>query len=371
MITHVTYIISDIDKALAFEWIAKHIDKQKFNLSFILINSEDSDLKKYLERNNFLTYTINCSNKKQIIPALCKCFLLLKKIKPDVVHCHLMWANLIGLTGAKLAGVRSRIYTRHHSDYHHIYFPKAVKWDKYCNKLATKIVSITDVVTDILVKKENVSENKIIKIWHGFDTDSFVNPVRNKVTELKAKYNPYDQYPVIGVISRFTHWKGVQYIIPSYKKILEKYPNALLLMFNCRGEYENEINRLLEDLPFKSYKKVLFEQDIASLYHIFDVFIHVPISASAEAFGQTYIECMLSGIPLIATKSGVADEILTDKYNSLIVPYKDSKAIFDSIMSVLENQGLREQIVSNSFSSVLGKFDLKEMIYKLEMLYLS
>ena len=47
-------------------------------------------------------------------------------------------------------------------------FPNAVKWDKYCNKIATKIVSISDIVTTILVNKENVSKEKIIKIqWIG------------------------------------------------------------------------------------------------------------------------------------------------------------------------------------------------------------
>lgn len=366
----VTYIISDIDKAIAFEWIVEHINKEKITLSFILINGENSFLKNYLQQKHIPVYTISCRSKKNIPVAILKCLSLLKKLKPDVVHCHLFFANLIGLTAAKMVGIKSRIYTRHHSDYHHVYFPKSVKWDKYCNSLATKIVSISDVVTEILIQKENVSKNKIVKIHHGFDTDSFIKGNAENINELIGKYNKKFITPVIGVISRFTHWKGVQYIIPAYKKLLKKYPNALLLLFNANGDYEKEIDVLLNGLPQTSFQKIKFENDIANLYKVFDVFVHVPISKNAEAFGQTYIECMLSGIPLVATKSGIGNEIMIDKFNCLEVPYQNSEAIYTAILQVLENETLKNELIKNAQKSTEEKFSINKMITSLEQLYL-
>ncbi len=35
---HIAYIISDIDKALDFEWFASYSDTTKFELSFIFLN---------------------------------------------------------------------------------------------------------------------------------------------------------------------------------------------------------------------------------------------------------------------------------------------------------------------------------------------
>ncbi|MFN8229735.1 MAG: glycosyltransferase [Bacteroidia bacterium] len=367
---NITYIISDIDKAIAFEWIVKHIDSTKINLSFILINSSNSFLEKYLIANKIPVYTINCKNKLYSPIAVIKCKKLLKKLNTDIVHCHLIMANLIGLSAAKLAGIKNRIYTRHHSDFHHIYFPKAVKWDRYCNHLATKIVSISDVVTNILVTKENVSKEKIIKIWHGFDTESFNNPNQIKVNDLKLKYNLNNNSPVIGVISRFTHWKGVQYIIPAYKQFLKEHPNALLLLFNGVGDYELEIDLLLKDLPLTSYKKIYFENDITNLYGVFDVFIHVPISSSVEAFGQTYIECMLSGKPLIATKSGIGNEILINNGNCIEVPHKNSLLIYEALIKLLSDNLLLNNITKNAKNSVIEKFSINEMINKLHSLYL-
>jgi hypothetical protein len=84
---NVTYIISDIDKAIAFEWIVEQIDKTKINLSFILINSTNSFLEKYLKENKIPVYTINCKNKLNSPFAVIKCKKALKKIKYR--HCSL------------------------------------------------------------------------------------------------------------------------------------------------------------------------------------------------------------------------------------------------------------------------------------------
>jgi glycosyltransferase involved in cell wall biosynthesis len=245
-----------------------------------------------------------------------------------------------------------------------------VKWDKYCNTLSTQIISISDNVSNILINKENVPENKIVKITHGFDEKNFIIKNEAQVKLLQIKYNLYKKQPVIGVISRFIHLKGIQYIIPAYKEVLKKHPNALLLLFNATGDYEKEIDGLLKELPQNSFQKIIFEPDISNLYKIFNVFIHVPISSTVEAFGQTYIECMLSGVPLIGTKSGIGNEIMNNGFNCIEVAYENSNAIFDAIINVIENNELAEIIVENAKETVLKDFSLDKMVFALEAIYL-
>ncbi|MBS1647819.1 MAG: glycosyltransferase family 4 protein [Bacteroidetes bacterium] len=367
---NVTYIISDINKAISFEWIIERINNKKINLTFILINSNNSYLYQYLKKRNISAHLINCQSKKNIPLAVLKCSKILLKLKPDVVHCHLFMANIIGLISAKITGIKSRIYTRHHSDYHHVYFPKAVKWDKYCNFLATNIVSISDVVSAVLIEKEGVEKSKVTKIWHGFNTPSFTEPSKEKIQILVEKYNSNKKYPVIGVISRFIYLKGVQYVVPAYQKIIDRYPNALLLLFNAYGDYEKEIDELLSKLPQSSYQKITFENDITNLYKIFDVFVHAPISLTSEAFGQTYIESMLSGVPLIATKSGIGNEIMVNEFNCLEVPYKNHEAIYQALLKALNEETLKNDIIKNARESVRNEFSIQNMILKLEQLYL-
>jgi hypothetical protein len=60
----ITYLISDIDRSIAFEWIVESIDRTKFELSFILFNNKDSFLEKFLIRAGIKVKRIPYSSKK-------------------------------------------------------------------------------------------------------------------------------------------------------------------------------------------------------------------------------------------------------------------------------------------------------------------
>jgi glycosyltransferase involved in cell wall biosynthesis len=367
--TNITYIVSNINKALAFEWISSYLNKNKYNLNFILLNSEKSDLEEYLIQNKIPVKRINYSSKKDFISAIFDCYKILKKHKTSIVHTHLVNANIIGLTAAWLARVPKRIQTRHHSNYHHLYFPKAVKYDKFANKLSTDIVAISEVVKEVLLRLENVPENKIHLIHHGFLLDEFINVSESSHLKIQEKYNPNKSSPVIGVISRYIELKGIQYIIPAFVKLIQTYPDALLILANSTGSYKEEIKKQLEILPKKNYVEIPFETDIFSLYKIFDIFIHTPVGTNVEAFGQTYVEALAAEVPSIFTLSGIANEFIKNNHNALVVPFKNSEEILDSINILLSDRNLVTKLVSNGKNDVHSMFGLKKMILSLETLY--
>lgn len=369
MKTNITYILSNIDKALAFEWIADHLNKNKFKLNFILLNSGDSDLENYLKKNNIRVDRIDYTGKKDIPKAIYNTYKILKKNKTNVVHAHLFDANIVGLTAAWLARILKRIYTRHHSNFHDVYYPKAVKYDKMVNNLSTGIIAISNVVKNTLIEKEHVSAKKIHLIHHGFQLNKFETVSELSVRQLSRQYNPDNLHPVIGVISRYTEWKGIQYIIPAFSKLLEHYPDALLILANANGDYKKEIKKILQTLPGKNYLEIAFEHDIFALYKLFDVFIHVPIFPEIEAFGQTYVEALASGIPSVFTLSGIANEFIRDNENALVVPYKNNEAIYESILKLIKSEELRKQLIKKGKEDVSRLFPLEIMIKKLETLY--
>ena len=165
--------------------------------------------------------------------------------------------------------------------------------------------------------------------------------------------------------------KGIQYIIPAFEMLLDKYPGALLVLANATGDYQNEIKKLLKKLPEKNYREIRFENNIFALYKLFDVFIHTPIEKYSEAFGQTYVEALASGIPSVFTLSGIANEFIEDRRNALVVPYKSSTAIYEAILLLLTDTNLASALIANGKNDVAEKFQLQKMISSLEELYLS
>lgn len=368
--TAITYIISDIDKALAFEWIAEELDKNKFELSFILLNKNpDCFLEKWLKEHSIPVFYVHYEGKKQLFSAFWRVCKLLKKLKTQVVHCHLFDASLIGLLAAKSLGIKKRIFTRHSSTFHHEYFPRAVYYDRFINSLATDIVAISNNVKNVLLNKEGVNPKKIHLIHHGFKLEIFENVNEENIQKLKEKYHLTNKYPVIGVIARWIHWKGIQYIIPAFAEILKTYPQAHLVLANAKGDYAGEIERLLSAIPSESYTKIPFEQDLPALYKNFDVYVHTPINPEIEAFGQTYVEALAAGIPSVFTLSGVANEFVEHEKNALVVDFCNSKAIFDALITIISDVSLQEKIIKKGKESIWNMFTLQVHLAKLEKLY--
>jgi glycosyltransferase involved in cell wall biosynthesis len=364
----VTYILSHINKALAFEWIAEELNKDQFELSFILLNEGNSYIEQFLREKQIPVFRVEYAGKKHLWRAFWQVRKLLKKLGAEVVHAHLFDANIVGLSAAKSLGIKKRIYTRHHSTLHFTYFPRAVYYDKFVNWLATDIIAISEVVRRVIVDREKSSPAKVHLVPHGFRLEEFEKVTPERVQLLRDKYK-LTHKPIVGIIARHIHWKGIQYIIPAFAKVLETYPQAHLLLANANGDYKPELQKLLDTLPKGSYTEIAFEQDLYALYQLLDVYVHAPINPDLEAFGQTYVEALAAGIPSVFTLSGIAHDFIVDEKNALVVPYQNSEAVTVAIKRILEDDTLRQNLIRQGKESVRPRFELQNMIQSLENLY--
>ncbi|CAN5416591.1 glycosyltransferase [soil metagenome] len=366
----VVFIIAHINKSLQFEWMIEGLLRRNFSLSFILLGEATTELSAFIVKNHLLIYNIELHNSRGLFRVFFKVVSLLKKIKPDVVHTHLYHANLTGLLAAKITGVKKRIYTRHHATIHLQHFPKAVFADKFINSLATDIIIPSLSLYDVLVKLEGAQPEKIHHIPHGFNLGYFSNRDESAVASLRTKYN-LSGHPVVGVIARHVEWKGVQYIIPAFKEVLKKYTESHLILANVGGDFKNEITSLLSDLPDRNYSLICFESNAAALYHCFDLFVHVPVDRDCEAFGQTYVEALASGVPSVFTLSGIGNEFLRDRENALIVRYRDSEAIYTALIGLIEDPLLANGLREKGKAVVNERFSVDKMIDRLSKLYIT
>ncbi len=367
----ITYIVFQIDKAFEFEWLIQEINNQKFELSFISIHHKsDTALRTFCQENNIPFYHVDYHSKKDLIRAIFKTRKIIRTINPLMVHCHIFEGGLIGITAAWLARIKHRIYTRHYSDYHHVYAPSGLKFDKWINKRSTHIIAVSGIVKTILEQKERVPASKLSTIPHGINNlHQYSGNLEERVNHVKAKYLIPNNRKIIGVISRYTNLKGIQHILPAIKQLMEKHSNLHLVLANARGDMQEEIHKLLQTLPKNCYTEITFEKDNEALFHCFNYFVHVPISREAEAFGLIYLEAMRYGIPCVFTLSGIANELVEDEKNALVVPYENPIAIQEALERLMNHPELCQQLVQNAKEKVKGMTSL-EKTKKLEALYL-
>ena len=332
----VTQIVSFTTmRAVYFEWLAEKINPDKFELSFILFSKGDSILERYLKSKQIPVIRIHYEGKKDVPLATLKCAAALRTLKTDVVHCHLFEASLLGTVAAALAGVPQRIVSRHYSDFHHVYHPKAVRYDRLINRFATRIHAISRNVMQILIEREAVLP---VVSPSTTATISFAQVPESETKFFRELLNISGPGPVIGAISRFEEWKGLQYLIPAFKSLLSTHPNAVCVLANAYGPHDAELRKLLVEIPDANLRLLQpIDRPIGGLYGVMDIFVHVPVTESAEAFGATIVEALAAGVPSVLTRSGVSREFSEDAQVALLCLI-NADAIHQALLRILRNQ---------------------------------
>lgn len=366
------YVISNVTHSKGFEWTLEFLSRENSELHVILLNGEvkENDLADFLkQQEGIILQNWSCTSKKDIPGLIWKTFRYIKKQKITIVHSHLFEGSIVGTTAGRLARVKKNIYTRHHSTYHHDYFPNAVKYDKWVNKMASEIVAVSSIVEEVLEYREGVRPEKITVIPHGFDIDKFENIQPERIRSLKKNYQLENHFPVIGVVSRYEELKGIEYVIEAFSAYLKEHSDAKLVLANAGGSYEKNIKEFLQQLPEQSYVEIPFEKDNIALFKSFDRFIHVPVDRYCEAYGQVYVEALLAGIPSVYTISGIANDFVKDQENAFVVPYKNSTAIYHALKEIDEKDEVVKACVENGKIMVRQLFSVHTMIKSLCDLY--
>ena len=76
---------------------------------------------------------------------------------------------------------------------------------------------------------------------------------------------------------------------------------------------------------------------------------------------------MACGVPLISTSGGALPEVIKDA--GIIIPPKNSKEIYNSIVMLLSSSDLASQLALKASERVKSKFSWKVIAKKLEKIY--
>jgi glycosyltransferase involved in cell wall biosynthesis len=352
------------------ESVCRLTNRSRFDLSFVLLNRAMPPLAPVLDELGIPWIHVPFRRRAHIPRAARVIWRHCRDVRPDIIHTHFMNACLAGLTAAALRGVPVRIHTRHHAGPVSWKYrpPWQELYDLYNNALSTTIIAPSGAARAALVGHNRARENTVKLLHHGFDLDAFDTVSDDRVQALRERHGIGDAHPVIGILARYEVTKGVQYVLPAFERLLEKYPNALLLLAPARGHYQAQLAPALARIPARNRREIAFEDDVFALYKLLDVFVHVPIGPTFEGFGQVYIEAMAAGVPSVITRTGIATELARDRENAVVVSYCDSDAIYRGLCDVLGDDLLRETIVRNGRRDARA-FTARKMVDGLEAIY--
>ena len=285
------------------------------------------------------------------------CFQILT-YQPRVLFASGQFATAIGMFSAKLLNVPLRIFIRHHSSHHLKYRMKLGIWsDKMANRMATHIIAVSTLVKNVLISSEGVNCRKIRLVYNGVELAKFSNSNIN-VGELSDKNPSTERLFHIGVISRLTEWKGVEYTAQAFVRLQKEFPNSRLHIVGAFSDSYFTVKDILSPIDQDLYTLKNEISDIPNFLRGLDAFVHVPVGPDDEAFGIVYIEALASGIPCIFTRSGVLNELEDPDRYAGIVGFRNSEEIYLNLKELIQGTCASKIAVSDLW---LNEFSLEVM----------
>ncbi|HEX6187318.1 MAG TPA: glycosyltransferase family 4 protein, partial [Pyrinomonadaceae bacterium] len=106
--------------------------------------------------------------------------------------------------------------------------------------------------------------------------------------------------------------------------------------------------------------------DVAEFLSQLDVFVS---ASSSEAFGLAIAEAMAAGVPVVATATDGAREIITDSETGRLVPIGEVDELARRIGELLGDSAERKRLADNARKKAAEDFSLARMIAETEAVY--
>ncbi len=206
--------------------------------------------------------------------------------------------------------------------------------------------------------------------WNGVDPEKY-NPDRipdNQVTALKRKYGIKENELVVLFVGRLVKVKGVDKLIMAFKSVLERVPNAKLVILG-KGELEEELVSLAKKLGISSNVVFRFEfvpeEERILHYAMADIAVFPSLY---EPFGIVCTEAMSMKTPVVVGAegtSGLAEQVIDsgpEECGRHANPW-DTNDLAEKIIELLEmSKEDRERLGENARKRVL-RFFTWESVY--------
>lgn len=197
--------------------------------------------------------------------------------------------------------------------------------------------------------RRGIPEDKLEYVPLGVDIELFK---KGDADSIKKKLSIKNDIKIVLYVGQLNPLKGLNYLIESIPRILDKQKNIYFFLIGT-GSHKKYLNNLCLQKNIQNNVLFLGAMDKSQLiewYSIADIFV---LPSLSEGRPIVIYEAMSCELPIIATDVGGVSEQVENGYNGFIVKPRDSRALTDRIVYLLENEVLRKNMGRNSRKRII------------------
>ena len=289
--------------------------------------------------------------------------------KIEIVHAHLARDYAIAALAVRLSRrvAAKLVLTRH------VLFPVNRLYRFWLPRDAV-FIAVSQAVQASLEQRKIVPPSQIRLIHNGVETQRFIEFAEyfDRAAWLE-KFGLSRSRRFVGIAGEIVAHKGQLDFVRAAAQIVGKFDAVDFLIAGRDSSADKAHLRILEseiaELNLKNRVHLLgFLPDVAPFLASLEVFVS---ASHYEPFGLAIVEAMASQLPIVATRSEGASEILRHDETGKIVAVSNPNEMAIAIAELLSNRETREILAERARQIAVEKFDLARMVDETEAIYKS
>lgn len=279
---------------------------------------------------------------------------LLTTIGFDFVICHSPWSLAVFGSAAKSVGIPLVFWLHDEARGSH--------WTERWARWTRPVITICN---------SHFTARTLPKLFPGVQaqviycpvppSDAFDEATRQKIRgELQTRPDSV----VIIQVSRMEEWKGQELLLRALERIKESPKWTCWIVGGSQRPAESRYVEGLKELASAAGldDRTRFtgeRSDVQALLASADIYCQPNLSP--EPFGIAFIEALYSGLPVVATATGGAKEIVDDTCG-ILVPPRDEEALAGSLDTLIRDAAMRQRLGSNGPARAVKLCDVRTQL---------
>lgn len=342
----------------------------------VAVSSPGKDLEEVGAREGVRTVGIRMERRISPIQDLKSLFALIKLIrkeKPWMVHTMTPKAGLLGMLAARICGVPVRLHL-----FTGLVFPTSTG-------LKRKLLMATDKLTcacATFINPEGEGVKRDLErfgITHkelhivgngninGIDMTYFdrTEEVMKKAESIREK-----DCVTFCFVGRIVGDKGMNELAEAFARLEKEFPSCRLLLV---GDFEEKLDPVSPETKrmFLENSRVTFagwQQDIRPYLAASDIFV---FPSYREGFPNVVLQAGAMDLPSIVTDINGSSEIIRDGVNGVIIPPRDTEALWKAMRNMLTDEAARRKMAANARNLIGSRYDRAFLWQELKKTYKS
>lgn len=278
----------------------------------------------------------------------------IRDLDVDLLHLNYFGSDLDLVLGAWWARVPIIL---------HLHNPETISFKNLHRFAATKVLLVSEAQKQDIAGFERIRRKSEV-LYNSINLDMFQPGT--------AQRNGRSGEIVVATVAQISHRKGIDIVLETARLLLPRHERLVFWIIGRAGVSEGDYAQRMAEMAalpvFGGRVKFLGSRaDIASLLRDVDVFL---LPTRSEPFGIALTEAMATGLPVVATRTGGVNEILSaPEYGVGVDAGSPASAYAEAIESILEMPDLGRAMGQRARSSLLGRFDTATIAARLDRIY--